>query len=283
MMSRSMLQKSHLFAGIILLILAVVFVMPVFAQAASEWEEDPFDFSTPKKAYSYDPDAPEINEPFFAMVLQWAAEDSLGIWTGEDVIAYAEAKGRPSKFPLEELVSFGRSRPSLSDQDIWPGMNVKAIWDIVLVGDLTPAMPYSILGYHPGTLRVSGKIRMAEVHLGAVQLHKVDGSVSVTDIQLFRLETGTLVLDVDGWLDALLGKRLDDSAMLGFVAAREDGRLIGLAVSIGNKGRNIYGELDFQQDKVLAHGRAVASALSAACRTFFVMGMDDPLARAWGR
>ena len=124
---------------------------------------------------------------------------------------------------------------------------------------------------------------MAEVHLGSVELTKEDGSVKVSDIQLFRLETGILILDVDGWLDALLGKRLDDAAMLGFVSAREDGRLIGLALSIGSKGRPIYGELDFQQDKVLANGRAVASALSAACRSIFILGMDDPVARAWGR
>ena len=283
MMKTAMLNKRISAVGIAMVVLAVVFSSAVLAQEPEVWEDDPFDFSSGKKSDSYDPDAPEINEPFFAMVLQWAAEDSLGTWSGDDVMAYAEALGRPSKFPIEELVSFSRSRPAAADEGIWPDMHIKAIWDIELVGDLTPAMPYSILGYHPGTLRISGIIRMAELHLGTVQLTKVDGSVSVSDIQLFRLEKGILILDVDGWLDALLGKRLDDAAMLGFVSAREEGRLIGLAVSIGNNGRSIYGELDFQQDKVLSNGRAVASALSSACRSIFILGMDDPLARAWGR
>ncbi len=283
MMFQKLNQAGKLAARITLVVLALVIAWPAFSQEYDMGEDDPFDFSTVKKEYSYDPDKPEINEPFFAMILQWAADDSLGTWSGNDVLAYAETLGRPSKFPLQHLVSFSRSRLPVEEEEIWPDMNVRAIWDIELVDDLTPAMPYSILGYHPGTLRLSGKIRMSEVHLGAVQLHKVDGSVSVSDIQLYRLETGTMVLDVDGWLDALLGKRLDDSAMLGFVAAREDGRLIGLAVSIGNKGRSIYGELDLQQDKVLANGRAVATALSAACRSLFVLGMEDPVARAWGR
>ncbi len=283
MINMTFFRKSPFVTGVTSAIFVVLFLSVACAGEPVSWEEDPFDFSRADKSYTYDPNGPDVNEPFFAMVLQWAAEDSLGTWSGNDVLAYADALGRSSKFPLEELVSFSRNRPTKADEGIWPDMKVKAIWDIELVSDLTPPMPYSILGYHPGTLHVSGRIRMAEVHLGSVELTKEDGSVKVSDIQLFRLETGILILDVDGWLDALLGKRLDDAAMLGFVSAREDGRLIGLALSIGSKGRPIYGELDFQQDKVLANGRAVASALSAACRSIFILGMDDPVARAWGR
>lgn len=269
-------------ARITIVILAVVCSLPAFSQSAEMAEDDPFDFSSLKSAEILDPNAPEINEPFFAMVLQWAADDSLGTWSGDDVRAYARKLGRPSKFPLHDLVSFSRLRPEEKYTGTWPDVNIKAIWKIELIDDLDPAMPYSILGYHPGTLRISGKITMTEVHLGTVSLTNVDGSSQVSDIQLFRLEKGTLILDVDGWLDALLGKRLDDSAMLGFVAARENGRIIGLAVSVGNKGRSIYGELDFQRDKVMANGRAVASALSSACRSIFILGMDDPVTHAWG-
>ncbi len=269
--------------GITLVVFTVFSCGLVLAQESDQWEEDPFNFSSLKKEELPDPNAPEVNEPFFAMVLQWAADDSLGTWSGDDVKAYAEKVGRPSKFPLGDLVSFSRSRPDTSGAEIWPGMTVKATWDIELIGDLTPAMPYSILGYHPGTLRITRIVSMSEVHLGVVGLASVDGQTNVSDIQLFRMEKGSLVLDVDGWLDAILGKRLDDAAMLGFVAARENGKLIGLAVSIGKEGRPIYGELDFRKDKVLANGRPVASALSAACRSIFILGRDDPLGQAWGR
>ncbi len=269
--------------GIILLILIVVLSWPAFSQELELWEDDPFNFVRSEKEDAFAADAPEVNEPFFALVLQWAADDSLGTWSGDDVLAYAQRLGRPSKFPLDELISFSRSRPSPQDSEKWPKMNVKAVWKIELNGDQDPAMPYSILGYHPGTLRVSGIIRMSEVHLGMVELRSTAGPAQVSDIVLFRLEEGTLILDVDGWLDAILGKRLDDAATLGLVAARESGRLIGLAVSLGDEGRSIYGEIDFQQDKILPNGRAVASALSSACRSLFIQGMDDPLARAWGR
>jgi len=282
-MVSNMFSWGRLTAGITFVILAMLFFLPAFGQEQELWDDDPFDFPSTKKDKPLDADAPEINEPFFALVLQWAADDSLGTWSGDDVRDYADHLKRPSKFPLDELVSFSRFRPGPEDNDVWPGMTIKAIWNFELAGDLDSPMPYSILGYHPGTLRISGKIRLAEVHLGSVGLKKLDGSTVVSDIKLFRLEVGTLVLDVDGWLDALLGKRLDDAAMLGFVAARENGHLIGLAVSVGDEGRSIYGELDFQRDKVLANGRAVASALSRACRSIFILGLDDPVARAWDR
>jgi hypothetical protein len=283
MMSLALLRFGKPVAGITMVVLAVVLSWPAYSLESELGEDDPFDFSSLEEEETLDPNLPEINEPFFSMVLQWAADDSLGNWTGADVLAYAEALGRPSKFPLEKLISFSRHHPQPQDSGIWPQMNVKAIWEVELTDDLDSAMPYSILGYHPGTLRISGKIIMSEVHLGAVELKSVDGNTRVQDIQLFRLEKGTLILDVDGWLDALLGKRLDDAAMLGCVAAREDGNLIGLAVSVGEKGRSIYGEIDFKRDKILANGRPVASALSRSCRSLFIQGMEDPLAKAWGR
>ncbi len=254
------------------------------SQEVDLWGDDPFTYyqdQPDQKEESFDPDAPEVHEPFFAMILQWAADDSLGTWTGSDVLAFSEKFGRTSRFPTEQLVSFSRYRPGVEDSLAWPGVDIRAVWEIELNGPQDPAMPYSIFGYHPGTLRVSGALRLAETSLGAMGLRSEDGSISVTEIQVFRLELGTVVLDVDGWLDALMGKKLDDAAVIGFVTAREQGRLVSLAVSIGDEGRHIYGEFDLKQDKVLPNGRAVMSALSAACRTILTRGQDNPLDRAW--
>ncbi len=273
--------------GITWLILAVALSFPltgssVHGQEPELWEDDPFEFHSRSHEEPIDPNAPEINEPFFAMVLQWAAEDSLGSWDSDDVQAYTAALGRSSRFPLEQLISFSRHRPSETEPQSWPGVSVRAVWEFGLTGNLTPAMPYSVLGYHPGTLRVSKTIHLSEVHLGSLVLQSSDGSTKVSDIRIFRLDSGTVVLDVDGWLDALLGKKLDDAAAVGFVVAREKGELIGLAVSLGKKGRRIYGEFDFRKDEVMPNGRAAASALSAACRTIMEQGQADPLSRAWG-
>ena len=131
-------------------------------------------------------------------------------------------------------------------------------------------MPYSILGYHPGSLRIGGVLVLSE--LGPMDLvitYEEDGErvrQLMTEVRVFPLEQGHVVLDADGFLDALLGASLDDAWTLGFVIGREEGKLIGLGVSLGRKGRHIFGEFDFFEDKVLVHGRPPMSALSRASR-----------------
>ena len=131
-------------------------------------------------------------------------------------------------------------------------------------------MPYSILGYHPGSLRVARVLELAELAPLAFSLELPADDDAVRHVQVdscrvFALEGGHVLLDADGWLDALLGAGLDDSWTLGFVTARTEGELVGLAVSLGRDGRRIYGEFDFRADKVLAHGRPLANALSRIC------------------
>ncbi len=219
----------------------------------------------------------EIREPFFAFLLGMVDADSLGEWTGAEVRDYAAARGNPSRFPLDELVSLSRSLPDNTVAVRYSGARVQAVWRILLTGPQDRPMPYSILGYHPGSLRIGAEMVLSE--LAAVDLSLgfvLDGEfveATVTEARVFALERGYVVLDADGWLDALLGAALDDAWTLGFVTGVENGRLVGLGVSVGREDRHIYGEFDFTKDKVLAHGRPLASALSRASRTW--LNVDD--------
>jgi len=87
-----------------------------------------------------------------------------------------------------------------------------------------------------------------------------------TNVRVFAVASGYLVLDADGFVDALLGSALDDAWTVGLVIAREGERRVGLGVSLGRDGRRIYGEFDFVRDRVLPHGRPAASALSGFAR-----------------
>ena len=278
------IQRARITTVILALLLFMfVGVNTARSQDADLWEDDPFSYHSKNKTESFDPDAPEIQEPFFALILQWAADDSLGTWTGAEFLDFAEDLGRPSRFPLEKMITFSRRRPSAEDSAAWPGVEIKAIWEVQLNGPQDPPMPYSIFGYHPGTLRVSDRLQLSEIHLGDRIFRSTDGLSSVTEIQVFRLDQGSVVLDVDGWLDGLMGAKLDDAAVVGFVAAREQGKLISLAVSLGKEGRHIFGEFDLRNDKVLPNGRAIVSALSSACRAILYQGLADPLSQAWGK
>jgi len=234
--------------------------------AAQAWSE----FGLTESAVQPPTDGPEIQEPFFEFLVSMVNTDSLGEWSGEQLREHAAGLDRKSRFPLTELVLLSRKRPDTAVVARYPAGVVTAVWRIVLSGPLDRAMPYSILGYHPGSLRVARELVLSELFLGDVDLplpqdgHTVHRTVTGTHVLV--LEQGFVVLDADGWLDAILGAGLDDAWTLGFVIGREDGRLLGLGVSVGRKGRHIYGEFDFANDQVLAHGRPLASALSRLSR-----------------
>jgi hypothetical protein len=219
-------------------------------------------------------EGPEIREPFFEFLIRMAEQDSVGLWSGEELMAHASASGRESRFPLAEVVSLARAHPAGASHSLsagkYMGTKVRAVWTLVLKGNQDHPMPYSILGYHPGSLRIGGVLVLSE--LGPMDIaitYEMDGervNQLMTQVRVFPLEKGHVVLDADGFLDALLGAGLDDAWTLGFVIGREEGKLLGLGVSLGRKGRHIFGEFDFFQDKVLVHGRPPMSALSRASR-----------------
>lgn len=223
-----------------------------------------------KEEEEVDISGPEIREPFFEFLLNMAIGDSVGLWTGDDLRARVTESERESRFPVETVVSIRRARPEPEARGKYPGMSVKAVWTLSLTEPQDNPMPYSILGYHPGSLRVAGVLVFSE--LGPADLtityEKDDEKIVelMTEVRLFPLEQGFVILDADGWLDALLGAGLDDAWNLGFVIGREEGKLVGLGVSLGRDGRRIFGEFDFTQDKVLAHGRPSMAALSRASR-----------------
>lgn len=252
---------------------------PALAQDVSAWEEIPA--SREPDPGPLPVDGPEVTEPVFAFLVNLAAGDSLGSWTGEDIRAFAADRGTPSRFPVELVERITRRRPEVEAKKAWPQAAVRAVWEVTLTEPLDRSMPYSILGYHPGSLRVSRQLLLTEVLGGTLALPVGQKALLVTDVIMLRLDQGHVILDVDGLVDRLLGSALDDAGTVGFVLAREEGQLLGLAVSLGRNGRRIYGEFDFRRDKVLPNGRTLAKVLSAACRQRMLEGYEGPELGAW--
>jgi hypothetical protein len=225
-----------------------------------------------------------IVEPFFAFVLDRAETDSLGVWSGADVAALGTARGHPSRLPLDRLVTLERRRPPAGTEGRHAGASVRAEWVITFDGSLDFPLPYSILGYHPGSLRVSGSLELAE--LAPIDLtlswHEKRQVVrhSVGAVGVFVFERGHVLLDADMVVDRLLGELLDDSWTVGFVTARDGARRLGVGVMLGRDGRPIYGEFDFARDRIEAHGRPLASALASAARRWLDPD-HGPLPRPW--
>jgi len=227
----------------------------------------------------------EVGEPVFAFVFRLVASDSLGAWTEDDLLAFAQEWERPSDFPLERLDSLTREALPPAEQVERGGFVCSRRIVVTLDAErLDIPMPYSILGYHPGTLGFGSPLVIHEWRLGTgeVRVRTGEGSrpETVHGLTVFQVVSGWSVLDVDSWLDKLLGKQLDDAAILGFVAARARGRIVGVGISAGRDGRFIYGELDFEHGTVAAHGRPLARALAGHTRRWTTPA-DGDRAGAW--
>lgn len=213
---------------------------------------------------------PEIRDPFFAFVIELVDKDSLGVWSGEDIRDCVARSGRESRLPLEHFQRLERRRATVAEREWRRGARVSRMWRLTLDEDLDLPMPYSILGYHPGTLRISRELVLSEWPLGERNIHVIRADtvavLPASGLTAFRLDRGWVVLDVDGLLDRLLGKKLDDSWTVGFALGRVEGVLQGLGLAYSRKKRKLYGEIDFREDKILVHGRPVARGLSRFIR-----------------
>lgn len=216
----------------------------------------------------------QVRDPLFGFVFTMVARDSVGHWTADDLLAFAEAWGEPSVFPLAEHLE-GLSREPLPDGEVLAheGVQCRRRWTVHLrPARLEIPMPYSILGYRPGKLSFDTPLVLHEWPVGPRDLEvSVDHATrryQAEGITVFQIVSGWIILDVDAWLDTLLGKAADDALMQGFVIGWVDGELVGVGNSAGRRGRRILGELDFRSGEVKAHGRPVARGLSADARSW---------------
>ncbi len=234
------------------------------APAPGSWNE----FGLPAAAAAARGDT--IVEPFFAFVLAQAEADVVGCWRSADLAAFAAARGTTSKLPVGHLASLERRHPAPGSEDRYPGARVAAEWVLTFDSRLDFPFPYSLLGYHPGSLRLAPALVLAE--LAPVDLtlswraKRGREQKSVRAVRVFACEKGHLVLDADAVVDRLLGDLLDDAWTLGVATARVDEGRLAVSVMLGRDGRAIYGEFDLARDRIEVHGRPPAAALAAAAR-----------------
>jgi len=242
------------------ILLFVVSILAIGAQAA---DRPGYDLVPSEEALRE-----QITEPLFAFVFSLTDADSLGTWTGDDLLAFAEYWSEESAFPVDQYLDT-MTREVLADDAVISHRGAKCDrrWVIRLKPPYSEfPMPFSILGYHPGKLSFNTPIIINEWSLGPRTVHvSVDGELqkfSTEAMTIFQIIEGWIILDVDGWLDKLLGSAADDAVTQGFTACWVDGELVGVGNSVGRKGRQIYGEFNFKTGDIENHGRALAKGIS---------------------
>lgn len=188
---------------------------------------------------------PGVRDPVFAALIAYVRADSHGVVTGEDIALSVAASGRKTRLPFRRIESIARGPgPRPRTEEI----------RCAFTATLKERIPYSILGYHPGSLRATRLSRWREWELGAVTVTHVSGGrlepVRLEDVHLWGIVEGEFWMDVDAFVDHILGDRIDDMRLTGLMLFREKGRLVGLALGYNRKNEGYSGVLTFDDDKV---------------------------------
>lgn len=201
--------------------------------------------------------ADDVQDPLFALLAALIDENVFGGLEGAFLDSVMTAEGGTS-LPYRLVESLQRE-PGDAHRD--------AIVRVRFRGEFKVPVPYSILGYHPGDMSSEQELTLSEWVLGhhtfAIPTQDDPSrTVAVEDLHLFGIEVGRVDLDVDWWLDKLMGKKLDDVDVTGFLVFRRDGVRYGLAFGYAEGGRGRTGVFDLGADEIVF----------PAPRDFLVMG-----------
>ena len=190
------------------------------------------------------PLASQVKDPVWAVLIGVSESNLCGVLTRARLELEVKRSGRSTQIPMPYLHAL-RRMPNT-------GQGSRANVNLMFTEDLNLPVPYQVLGYHPGRMRMSGDLRFKEWTLGRVEVPNPDGpSTVLEDVRVWGLEKGHIQLDVDGWLDAMLGPKLDDMDLEGFALCRYNGERMGLALGFGPKGAGRSGAFNFREDKIL--------------------------------
>jgi hypothetical protein len=189
------------------------------------------------------PAADGIREPFFAIMVGLAENELYGVVPGARLRVEIARVGRPSRLPIERITQVRR------DPTDTPG-HAQVVAG--LTGPLDLPVPYSILGYHPGSFRASPWIVLDEWDLGTLRLDVGGGVTAVLEnVRVWGVRQGRAEMDVDSWLDRVMGGRLDDTRIVGLAAFQYQGERIGLAMGYNKDGEGRSGAFRFRDDEII--------------------------------
>ena len=189
--------------------------------------------------------APGVTDPVFAYLVGLIDADLHGTVDEEILQGAVERAGTESNLPYRELETLSRT-----PIDGFQKSTVEAIFD----APLRLPIPYSILGYHPGSVRGSREVLFREYDLGSFSFHvgksPDEKLVRLTNVRLFGLLEGEMRIDIHGWIDRLLGGRLDDTRITGLVLFGHKGERWGMAIGYNREWKGRSGVLSLRENKI---------------------------------
>lgn len=186
--------------------------------------------------------APGVRDPVLAYLVGLLWEDSLDTLTGTQIMERAPKTGSRTLIPVHLLASMGRG-PGHGHQD-----RVVTLW---LVRPSKVPAPYSLLGYHPGSVRIPQRVVMDEWRLGPVTVVERRGTFTLEDCYVWALREGRVSIDVDAVVDRVLGPAVDDTRVTTMALFRLDGALYAMAMGYNDQGEGRSGALDLAKNELV--------------------------------
>ncbi len=184
-----------------------------------------------------------VEDRFFAYLIGLAEADAYGKLTGDDIgTALGEFAGR-TRIPFELITGIERRRA---------GPGVPGTVSISFLEELKTPVPYSILGYHPGSVIADTVVNFYEYYMPRKSVWVAEDSrVTLTQVHIYATYSGWAVVDIDAWVDKLLGGRLDDTWLVVLALFQYEGDWHGIAAGYGPGGEGRSGVFDFKTNKIL--------------------------------
>lgn len=188
----------------------------------------------------------DVRDGVFSYLVSLLDANTHGYVSGSQISEVLKRAGRPSRIPYEKIREVRRAPASKAGEG-WVRVSFN--------GPLNVAVPYSILGYHPGGLHSSAQVTMREWHATRSVIndpaHDVTGALEIEDLTLWVVVEGRVVIDIDKLVDKLLGGSLDDTYVIGVAFFRYRGVTYAMALGYNGQGQPRSGVMDMGKDEIL--------------------------------
>ena len=187
----------------------------------------------------------DVKDGAFAYLISLLDANDYGRVTGAQFRQVLEKTGRSSRIPYETIAEVRRV-PAGGSGEGWVRVSFNRPLDV--------PVPYSILGYHPGSLVSAQRVTAREWHAQRSVISdpagEVTGGLEVEDLTLWAFVEGRVLVDIDGLIDKLMGSGLDDTYMIGLAFFRLRGQAYAMALGYNRGGEPRSGALALADDEI---------------------------------
>lgn len=185
----------------------------------------------------------EVKDRFYSYLIGLIQADTCGVLSAGDLERVLDGYKGKTSIPFETIKDIRR--------ECSPNPNGREV-SIAFRKNLETPVPYSILGYHPGSVTASSTVRFIEWDMPSTSLRwSRTESVDLSQIHVFAVCEGWAVVDIDLWLDKLLGGLLDDTRIVVMALFKYKGDWHGLAAGYDPAGAGRSGVFNFSENRIL--------------------------------